>query len=87
MATLADWRALVEQDGTTLDKLVQQTAEGLAIEPLYVDGPAPTVRPGRGTVGVCTRVNNVAEAREALDGGADALWSDPRDIVTYSTRR
>jgi methylmalonyl-CoA mutase len=79
MRSLADWRALVEQDGVTLDKLVQQTAEGVAIEPLYVDGPAPAMRPGQGTVGVCMRVRNAAEALEALDGGADALWIDASD--------
>jgi methylmalonyl-CoA mutase len=82
IASLADWRALVEQDGMTLDKLVQHTAEGVAVEPLYVDGPAPTVRPGNGTVGVCMRVQNAAEARDALDGGADALWIDATDMAT-----
>jgi methylmalonyl-CoA mutase len=83
MASFADWRALVEQDGMTLDKLVQHTAEGVAIEPLYVDGPAPVIRPGTGTVGVCTRVRNSAEALEALDGGADALWIDSSDIASH----
>lgn len=83
MRSLADWRALVERDGVTLDKLVQQTAEGVAVEPLYVEGPGPAVRPGRGTVGVCTRVRNAAEARDALDGGADALWIDATDSATH----
>ena len=84
MGTLADWRALVDKElaGASFDKLVQKTAEGLAIEPLYVDAPANATRPelAGGGVKICMRARP-GEAREHLDGGADALWLDSNDVA------
>ena len=39
MSDLSAWRALVEKElaGAPFDKLVQRTAEGLAIQPLYAE--------------------------------------------------
>ena len=95
--TLADWRALVEKElaGAPFDKLVQITAEGLALQPLYAEagvdpglpggapftrGATPEPRPFR----ICMRVDPPEQRRpealaEDLDGGADALWADMSD--------
>lgn len=85
------WRALVEKElaGKDFDKaLVQRTAEGLAIQPLYTErpsgaSPVPTRGEARGTV-LCVRLpsglaradeDKRAEAlRREREGGADALW-------------
>ncbi len=83
--TARDWRAQVDKElaGTPFEKaLVHRTAEGLAIQPLYTEGP------GGGPVDVdaqaapfriCLRVDPAAGAEtvhEELEGGADALWLD-----------
>ena len=77
-ASLEDWKALVEKEGTPLDKLVLQTAEGIAVQPLYTAGPAPAVRPGTGSFGVCV-CSDAAHVADDLDGGADAVWLDSND--------
>nr|HEX4315367.1 methylmalonyl-CoA mutase family protein [Kofleriaceae bacterium] len=83
MATLDAWRALVDKElaGAPFDRLVQRTADGLAIEPLYTTAPAGAARPAmRGEpIRVCMRARP-GEALEHLDGGADALWLDARDV-------
>jgi methylmalonyl-CoA mutase len=78
--TLADWRALVEKDGTSVDKLI---ADG--VQPLYVAASATHgVLAPAGRFQVCMRVDAPAKRRpgallEDLDGGADALWCDLTD--------
>jgi methylmalonyl-CoA mutase len=82
MADLTAWRALVDKElaGAPFDKLVQRTAEGLAIEPLYVEAPANAARPiGGASFRVCMRARP-SEAAEHIDGGADALWLDGDDL-------
>jgi methylmalonyl-CoA mutase len=82
MADLTAWRALVDKElaGAPFDKLVQRTAEGLAIEPLYVEAPANATRPiGAASFRVCMRARP-GEAAEHIDGGADALWLDGDDL-------
>jgi methylmalonyl-CoA mutase len=83
MADLTAWRALVDKElaGAPFDKLVQRTAEGLAIEPLYVEAPANATRPiGAASFRVCMRARP-GEAAEHIDGGADALWLDGDDLA------
>jgi methylmalonyl-CoA mutase len=82
----AVWRAQVEKElaGAPFEKLVTQTPEGLAIQPLYtervVDPPPPGVAPYvRGASAVAAPFEICMRADpEALDddlaGGADALW-------------
>jgi methylmalonyl-CoA mutase len=82
VATFEAWRALVDKElaGAPFDKLVQRTAEGLAIEPLYVEAPANAMRPiGTASFRVCMRATP-GEAAEHIDGGADALWLDGDDL-------
>jgi methylmalonyl-CoA mutase len=91
MADLTAWRALVDKElaGAPFDKLVQRTAEGLAIEPLYVEAPARATRPiGAASFRVCMRARP-GEAAEHIDGGADALWldGDDRDGITLAAKR
>ena len=81
--TFDAWRAQVEAElkGVPFDKaLVHETAEGLRVQPLYVEATAGAElasimarRPER-PVRVCVRCKDVAELREALAGGADAVW-------------
>lgn len=97
MATtdLSAWRALVDKElaGASFDKLVQKTAEGLALDPLYVERPgdppppgaAPFVRgamaaAGGGTFALCMRAAARETATEELDAGADALWCAAEDL-------
>ncbi len=80
--SLADWRAKVERElsGKSFEKaLVVQTLEGLAISPLYAEGPAvPFARPiGGDGFRVCMRHGAGAEDAEVasdVEGGAEALW-------------
>jgi methylmalonyl-CoA mutase len=79
--SLADWRALVQQElgAVPFEKaLVSTSAEGLSIQPLYVDTPAEPGRPLRAPRPVrCTMRHDTpdpAALRADLDGGADALW-------------
>lgn len=87
ISELDAWRALVDKElaGAPFDKLVQRTAEGLALQPLYVDGPAlPPVARGGDAVVVCMRVASEAEAREELDSGAEALWLAAPDAAVQA---
>ncbi len=90
MSDLSAWRALVEKElaGAPFDKLVQRTAEGLAIQPLYAEpvdeppppGVAPFVRGASlAPFRLCVRVEPGVDPAEELDGGADALWCPAGD--------
>ncbi len=73
----AAWRAQVDKElkGASFDKLVQVTAEGIALQPLYLDSVsanAPLPPPG---IGVCMRAD-ASTVQAELDGGADAIWTD-----------
>ncbi len=85
--TYADWKALVEKDlaGAPFDKLVATTAEGLHVQPLYVDGPTPdaATRAGAARFGVCMR-SDAAHVAEDIDGGADAVWLEDRDDAAHA---
>jgi methylmalonyl-CoA mutase len=81
--SLDTWRAQVEKElgGASFEKaLVHTTAEGLAIQPLYVDGPAPVAVPrASGTFGVIMRHDAAlgpvdAGIADDLAGGADGVW-------------
>jgi methylmalonyl-CoA mutase len=81
--SLGTWRAQVEKElgGASFEKaLVHTTAEGLAIQPLYVDGPAPAAVPrASGTFGVIMRHDAAlgpvdGDIDDDLGGGADGLW-------------
>jgi len=90
--TPADWRALVEAElaGAPFDKLVQITAEGLAVQPLYTQAAADPGSPGRAPFtrgsaaeprpfAICMRIpppgrRRAGELEDQLEGGADALW-------------
>lgn len=91
--TLADWRALAEKElaGADFEKtLVHTTAEGLRVEPLYVEtsidpglpGAPPFLRgtsaSGPGTFQLCMRVGRT-DLADDIAGGADALWLDAGD--------
>ncbi|MGN6104509.1 MAG: methylmalonyl-CoA mutase family protein [Kofleriaceae bacterium] len=93
-ATLADWRAQVDKElaGVPFEKaLVHATAEGIAIQPLYIEssidpgapGVAPFVRGASASPGpfqICMRVDARPESLdEDVAGGADALWLDVGD--------
>jgi methylmalonyl-CoA mutase len=82
-ATAAEWRARVDKElaGAPFDKtLVGRTAEGIAIQPLYVEGPKggplgveSRAEPFR----VCMRVGmgaSRADVAAELAGGAEGLW-------------
>lgn len=90
MADLNAWRALVDKElaGTPFEKLVQRTAEGLSIQPLYTERPDDPPPPGaapfvRGAslapFKLCMRVSPGQSAADELDSGADALWCDVAD--------
>jgi methylmalonyl-CoA mutase len=76
MPTVQDWRAQVERDlkGADFDKrLVKPTHEGLTYQPLYTEAPqGPRADRGSGWQ-LRVPVSSLEEAREALEGGADAL--------------
>jgi methylmalonyl-CoA mutase len=83
--TAKDWRAQVEKElaGMPFEKaLVHRTPEGLAIQPLYTEGPAGgpiDVDAQEAPFLICPRVDPAARAEtvnEELAGGADALWLD-----------
>lgn len=82
----ASWRAQVDKElkGASFDKLVQVTAEGIALQPLYLDNVsanAPLPAPG---IGVCMRADASTIDAE-LDGGADAVWVDSFDRRAFET--
>lgn len=88
--TVARWRALVEKElaGAPFEQLVQVTADGFAIQPLYTEadriappglpGAAPFTRGARATAGfrICMRHggDDLAAMEDDLAGGAEALW-------------
>ncbi len=83
--TAKDWRAQVDKElaGTPFEKaLVHRTAEGLAIQPLYTEGPAGAgldIDPNLAPFGICLKVDPAARietVNEELEAGADALWLD-----------
>lgn len=83
-AALADWRAKVEKElaGKSFEKaLVQETPEGIAVQPSYIEAPAslPVRDSAAQPFRICIRRDSqtsieslVAEVEE----GADALWLD-----------
>ncbi len=75
-----DWRALLD---VPIEKLVVD-----GVQPLYVEGPAPAVRPGTGRFGVCMR-SDAAHVAEDIDGGADAVWlrADDREAMRDAAER
>jgi methylmalonyl-CoA mutase len=86
--TIAEWRAQVEAElaGAPFDKLVQVTAEGLALQPLYTEAVAPmaAARAAGGRFLIAMQVDPPALRRpgalaEDTGGGADALWVDNTD--------
>jgi methylmalonyl-CoA mutase len=103
--TLADWRALVENElaGAPFERLVQITAEGLALQPLYAEAEVDPGLPGRAPFtrgasaeprpfGICMRVDPADQRRpealaEDLDGGADALWAELNDAAVSEAVR
>ncbi len=94
--TSADWRALVEKElaGAPFDKaLVQRTAEGLAIEPLYTEDLAVAVdrRVPASPFLICTRhaKADAVAIREDLEGGVEALWlpaNAPLDSIASAAK-
>ena len=99
-ADLTAWRALVDKElaGAPFDKLVQRTAEGLAIEPLYTERPGDPPPPGaapfvRGaTVApfkLCMRVAPGADLAAEIAAGAEALWcrADDRAAIELAAAR
>ena len=86
-----NWRARAEKElaGTPFeDALVHRTPDGLAVQPLYVDGPVNAPRAtASAPLRICMRVDPRATRRpEALandlGGGADALWIESGDEAT-----
>ena len=86
MTDINAWRARVEKElaGSSFEKLVTKTPEGLAIQPLYTErvvdpappGSAPFVRGASATAApfaICMRAAPDA-IEDDLAGGADALW-------------
>ncbi len=83
--TYDDWRAQVDKElkGAPFERLVTPTAEGIAIQPLYMDrfdsgvpGAAPFVRGASALAApfeLCMRADAEAIADD-LAGGTDALW-------------
>jgi methylmalonyl-CoA mutase len=96
--SLDTWRAQVEKElgGASFEKaLVHTTAEGLAIQPLYVEGPAPVPVPrASGTFRVIMRHDAALGPvdpgiADDLGGGADGLWlaGDPAVLAARSEIR
>ena len=76
MATLQDWRAQVERDlkGADFDKrLVKRTHEGVSYQPLYTEAPQGPRADREGSWQLRVPVADLEQAREAVEGGADAL--------------
>lgn len=79
--TEADWRKAAEAalKGTSLDKLVTRTADGLRIEPVYRPAEGPRALRAGGPWRVIARLDNPdpreagAQAQEDLSNGADGL--------------
>lgn len=75
------WRAQVDKDlaGKSFDKiLVQQTLEGIAVDPLFVAAPELPQLTGTGDpVRICMHHASFASDQILADveGGADAIWS------------
>ena len=92
MADLTAWRALVEKElaGASFDKLVQRTAEGIALQPLYAErtAEAPFARDAaRAPFKLCMRVAPGGDIAAELEGGAEAIWtSDPAAINPACSR-
>ncbi|HEX3765178.1 MAG TPA: methylmalonyl-CoA mutase family protein [Kofleriaceae bacterium] len=97
---LTAWRALVDKElaGAPFDRLVQRTAEGIAIEPLYTERPgdppppgaAPFVRGARREAPafqLCMRLPPGADAAAELDAGTDALWIESIDRAALHAAR
>jgi methylmalonyl-CoA mutase len=97
---LTAWRALVDKElaGAPFDRLVQRTAEGIAIEPLYAERPDDPPPPGaapfvRGATPVpfqiCVRIEPGADVAGEIDGGAEALWcrADDRAAIALARAR
>lgn len=89
---LTAWRALVDKElaGAPFDRLVQRTAEGVAIEPLYTERPDDPPPPGaapfvRGATAapfkICMRVDPGADLAGEVDAGAEALWCRADDAA------
>src|SRR5579863_3910497 len=81
--TAEQWRAQVDMElaGAPFDKtLVTRTPEGLAIQPLYLEGPTgePIVVEAQDEAfRICVRIPPEATREEVtaeLEGGAEALW-------------
>jgi methylmalonyl-CoA mutase len=80
--TLADWRAQVEKElaGRSFEKvLVQETAEGIPIAPLYTEAPASDLvrDPEASRFQICIRTTagaNREDVNAEIAGGADSLW-------------
>ncbi len=98
MSDLSAWRALVDKElaGASFDKLVQKTAEGIALQPLYTERPDDPPPPGaapfvRGAVlapfELCMRVATGMDAKAELDAGADALWCSSNDVAAIEAAR
>lgn len=93
MPDLSAWRALVTKElaGASFDKLVQQTPEGVAIEPLYTARPAEAAGV-RGAVAaqpwqLCVRIEPGTDVRAELEGGADAVWCAADDRAAIELAR
>ena len=80
--TMDAWRALVEKElaGKSFEKtLVHRLAEGLAVEPLYVQATTEAVAARAAGAGflVCPRSDDAGE----LADGADALWTTKEELL------
>lgn len=89
-AGFTEWRAAVEKDlaGASFEKaLVGETAEGLAVQPLYTEthagrALAAIMAQREGGCLLCARSADIAELKEAIDSGADAVWiADGVDVT------
>ncbi len=83
LVTLADWRAKVERElgGVAFDKaLVHTTAEGLAVQPLYVEAPAETGVAGvpSAPFRICLRGAEV-DVGDAVEAAVEARWIATED--------
>src|SRR5713101_5552103 len=83
-AALADWRAKVEKElaGKSFEKaLVQETPEGIAVQPIYIEAPAslPVWDSAAQPFRICIRRDSQASIESLVaevEEGADALWLD-----------
>jgi methylmalonyl-CoA mutase len=77
--SLADWRAKVEAElkGAAFDKaLTHVNAEGIRVQPLYVEAPKLAVPHASDAVRLCSAWDGRDQATltDEIAGGADALW-------------